>query len=60
MRTGLKISKRSQFPPFMALDVMRQSTELALQGADIVHLEIGQPSTAAPQAVNEAMIDALK
>ena len=59
MRTGLKISKRSQFPPFMALDVMRQSTELASQGADIVHLEIGQPSTAAPQAVNEAMIDAL-
>ena len=59
MASGLKISKRSQFPPFMALDVMRQSTELALQGADIVHLEIGQPSTAAPQAVNEAMINAL-
>ena len=59
MTSGLKISKRSQFPPFMALDVMRQSTELALQGADILHLEIGQPSTAAPKAVNDAMIDAL-
>ena len=59
MTTGLKISKRSKLPPFMALDVMRQSTEMASMGADIVHLEIGQPSTAAPQAVNEAMIDAL-
>ena len=44
----------------MALDIMRQSTELEAQGADIVHLEIGQPSTAAPQKVSEAMIAALR
>ena len=60
MTTKLKVSKRSQFPPFMALDIMRQSTELEAQGADIVHLEIGQPSTAAPQRVNEAMAAALR
>lgn len=60
MTKQLKISKRSQFPPFMALDVMRQSTELEAQGSDIIHLEIGQPSTAAPQAVNEAMMAALR
>ena len=59
MATRLKISKRSQFPPFIALDVMRRATELSSDGADIVHLEIGQPSTAAPKAVNEAMINAL-
>ena len=60
MSKKLKVSKRSQFPPFMALDIMRQSSELAARGADIVHLEIGQPSTAAPQKVNEAMTAALR
>ena len=60
MTKKLKVSKRSQFPPFMALDIMRQSTELVAQGADIIHLEIGQPSTAAPQKVNEAMTAALR
>ena len=60
MSKKLKVSKRSQFPPFMALDIMRQSTELVAQGHDIVHLEIGQPSTAAPQKVNEAMTAALR
>lgn len=60
MPTKLKTSKRSEFPPFLALDVMRQSTELAAQGADIVHLEIGQPSTSAPEAVIQAMTMALQ
>ena len=60
MAKGLKVSERSQFPPFLALDVMRQSTELAAGGADIVHLEIGQPSSSAPDVVNQAMITALR
>ena len=59
MQTRLKTSKRSEFPAFLALDVMRQSTELAAQGADILHLEVGQPSSSAPQAVNQAMMAAL-
>ena len=60
MQTRLKISKRSEFPAFLALDVMRQSTELAAQGADIIHLEVGQPSSSAPDAVNQAMLAALR
>ena len=59
MQTKLKISKRSEFPAFLALDVMRQASELAAQGADIIHLEVGQPSTSAPDAVKLAMLAAL-
>ena len=59
MQTRLKTSKRSEFPAFLALDVMRQSTELAAQGADIIHLEVGQPSSSAPDAVNQAMLASL-
>ena len=60
MQTRLKTSKRSEFPAFLALDVMRQSTELAAQGADIIHLEVGQPSSSAPAAVNQAMLASLR
>ena len=60
MQTRLKTSKRSEFPAFLALDVMRQSTELAAQGADIIHLEVGQPSSSAPDAVNQAMLASLR
>lgn len=56
----LKIAKRSALPPFLALEVMRKATELAQAGEDIVHLEVGQPSSSAPDAVNRAMMEALK
>lgn len=52
---NLKISDRSKMPPFMAMDVMRHAAELDADGADIVHLEVGQPSSSAPQPVIEAL-----
>lgn len=55
----LKASKRSALPPFMALEGLRKASELADQGHDIIHLEIGQPSSPAPQQVNQACIQAL-
>ena len=58
-KKSLKVSKRSALPPFLALDVMRKATELTQTGEDIVHLEVGQPSTAAPDAVNQSLIAAL-
>ena len=58
-KKSLKVSKRSALPPFLALDVMRKATELTQTGEDIVHLEVGQPSTAAPDAVNHSLIAAL-
>jgi aspartate/methionine/tyrosine aminotransferase len=53
-KTRLKASLRGAVPAFIALEVLREANERAAAGAEIVHLEIGQPSTAAPRAVVEA------
>jgi aspartate/methionine/tyrosine aminotransferase len=47
----LKVARRGQVPPFIVMDVMRTANELAAAGADVLHLEVGQPSTAAPAGV---------
>ncbi len=47
----LKFGKRGQISPFIAMDVLRAANARAAAGADIVHLEVGQPSTGAPAAV---------
>ncbi len=54
-----KPSARGAVPAFIALEVLRDANELAAQGRSIIHLEIGQPSTAAPAAVVEAAKRAL-
>jgi aspartate/methionine/tyrosine aminotransferase len=55
----LKIARRGQVPPFIVMDVMRAAAELAATGADVLHLEVGQPSTAAPAGVVAAAQAAL-
>ena len=49
----LKISKRSLIPPFIVMDVMRAANERAASGSDVLHLEVGQPSSPAPKKVIE-------
>jgi len=55
----IKQSQRSDIPTFLALEGLRKAKALESDGADIIHLEIGQPSTAAPQIVTDALIEAL-
>jgi len=58
---ALKASRRGAVPPFIVMDVLRAANERAASGADIVHLELGQPSTSAPRGVIAAahrMLDA--
>ncbi|HLJ62864.1 MAG TPA: aminotransferase class I/II-fold pyridoxal phosphate-dependent enzyme [Stellaceae bacterium] len=55
----LKVSRRGQVPPFIVMDVMREADTLAAAGADILHLEVGQPSTPAPKPVLDAARAAL-
>ena len=55
----LKISQRGRIPPFIVMDVLRDANERAAQGKDVLHLEVGQPSTGAPQGVIEAARAAL-
>ena len=47
----LKISTRGRVQPFIVMDVMREANRLAAKGHDILHLEVGQPSTGAPIGV---------
>ena len=55
----LKIAKRGTVEPFIVMDVMRAANEREAQGGDVIHLEVGQPSTSAPKAVLEATQEAL-
>ena len=50
----LKIADRGKLPPFIVMDVMKASAEREATGADVLHLEVGQPSTSAPKKVLEA------
>ena len=52
---ALKIAERSRVPPFIVMDVMRAANERAASGQDVLHLEVGQPSTGAPQGVLDAV-----
>ena len=48
---ALKRGARGQIPSFLVMDVLREANRLAGGGADILHLEVGQPSTGAPEGV---------
>jgi aspartate/methionine/tyrosine aminotransferase len=52
----LKTSTRGAVPPFIVMDVMREANKLDAVAAEngtpgVIHLEVGQPSSAAPEAV---------
>jgi aspartate/methionine/tyrosine aminotransferase len=52
-------SRRGLVPPFIAMDVLRAANEREAAGHSVIHLEVGQPGTAAPAAVLEAARHAL-
>ena len=57
---ALKIARRGAVPPFIVMDVMRAANARAQAGGDVIHLEVGQPSTGAPEAVLRAAEAALR
>ena len=57
---SLKVARRGQIAPFIVMDVLRAANERAAAGADILHLEIGQPSTPAPAGARAAARRALE
>ncbi len=57
---ALKTAKRGAIPPFIVMDVMRAASEREATGKDVLHMEVGQPATAAPAAVREAARAALE
>ncbi|MBF0280313.1 MAG: aminotransferase class I/II-fold pyridoxal phosphate-dependent enzyme [SAR324 cluster bacterium] len=50
----LKVSNRSQVPPFIVMDVMQAAAHREKLEGDVLHMEVGQPSTPAPEKVIEA------
>jgi aspartate/methionine/tyrosine aminotransferase len=56
---SLRASRRGLVPPFIAMDVLRAANEREAAGARVIHLEVGQPGTQAPEAVREAARHAL-
>jgi aspartate/methionine/tyrosine aminotransferase len=52
-------SKRSNVPPFIVMDVMAAAAALEAKGAQIVHMEVGQPAAPAPAAARKAAQAAL-
>src|SRR5438128_11404137 len=55
----LRAARRGIVPPFIAMDVLRAANEREAGGADVIHLEVGQPGTSAPEPVLEAARRAL-
>jgi aspartate/methionine/tyrosine aminotransferase len=58
MRT--RAADRAGIAPFYVMEVMKAAGERVRQGGDVVHLEVGQPSTPAPRAVIETAARALR
>ncbi|BBK31038.1 aspartate/methionine/tyrosine aminotransferase [Stella humosa] len=56
---ALKVAGRGRIPPFIVMDVVRAAEERAAAGHDVLHMEIGQPSTPAPRGVLAAAQAAL-
>lgn len=54
-----RASQRGQIEPFYVMEVMRAAEERELAGGDVLHLEVGQPSTPAPSGVIAAAHRAL-
>lgn len=46
--------RAKDIPPFIAMDVLERSQELERAGADIIHLEVGEPDFDTPECALEA------
>ncbi len=58
---AIKAAARGAIPPFMVMEVMRAAAEREAAGGEVLHLEVGQPSTSAPSgalAMAKAALDA--
>ena len=58
-RAGRTPAERSNVASFIVMDVMRAAAELERQGRSIIHMEVGQPGTPAPETARAAVRAAL-
>ena len=55
----MKISRRGAVDPFIVMDVMEAARREEAAGANIIHMEVGQPGTPAPRLAREAAAAAI-
>jgi aspartate/methionine/tyrosine aminotransferase len=53
-------ARRGDIAPFHVMQVMKAAAEQAASGAEVLHMEVGQPSTGAPEGVVRAAEAALR
>lgn len=56
---AMQRSRRGQVDPFIVMDVMEEARALEAGGRRIIHMEVGQPGTAAPEGARRAVAAAL-
>lgn len=56
----MRFSSRGQVDPFIVMDVMEAARAAEAAGRHIIHMEVGQPSTPAPQGARAALARALE
>ncbi len=49
----MKRSQRSKIDPFIVMDIMEKAYGVEQKGKKVVHMEVGQPGTAAPKAARD-------
>ena len=56
----MRSSSRSNVDPFIVMDVMEAARQAEAAGRHIIHMEVGQPSTPAPQGARAALAAAME
>lgn len=56
----MRNSTRSDVDPFIVMDVMEAARRAEEAGRHIIHMEVGQPSTAAPTGARQALAKAME
>ena len=52
----MRQSQRGQVDPFIVMDVMEAARQAEVDGRHIIHMEVGQPGTGAPEAAKQRLI----
>ena len=55
----MRNSSRGSVDPFIVMDVMEEARSLEEAGRSIVHMEVGQPGTPAPEGARRAVAEAM-
>ena len=56
----MRNSTRGEVDPFIVMDVMEAARAAEAEGRHIIHMEVGQPGTAAPAAARTALAQAME